>query len=79
MGCFIDTTAVDLGATAVKEVLNRASVDPKDINEVIIGQALSAGLGQNPGRQTSIKAGIPIEVPAFTLNMLCGSGVKYDC
>lgn len=76
MGCYLDTSAVELGSSAVKEVLKRANVEPKDVDEVIIGQALPTGLGQNPARQTSLKAEIPIEVPAFSINMLCGSGLK---
>lgn len=77
MGCFLDTSAIELGAAAVKDVLKRANVESKDVDEVIIGQALPTGLGQNPARQTSLKADIPIEVPAFSINMLCGSGLKY--
>lgn len=77
LGCFLDTSAIELGAAAVKDVLKRANVESKDVNEVIIGQALPTGLGQNPARQTSLKADIPIEVPAFSINMLCGSGLKY--
>lgn len=60
----------------IKEVVNRAGVSPADINEVILGQALQAGQGQNPARQAALKAGLPIEVPAYGINMLCGSGLK---
>uniref|UniRef100_A0A182JTB2 Acetyl-CoA acetyltransferase n=1 Tax=Anopheles christyi TaxID=43041 RepID=A0A182JTB2_9DIPT len=76
MGTLATLSAADLGAVVVKEVLQRAGVDPADVNEVILGQALTAGQGQNPARQASIKAGLPKEVPAFNINMLCGSGLK---
>ncbi|XP_053671072.1 acetyl-CoA acetyltransferase [Anopheles nili] len=76
MGTLSTLSAADLGAVAVKEVLQRASVDPADVNEVILGQALTAGQGQNPARQASLKAGVPKEVPAYNINMLCGSGLK---
>ncbi|XP_031628225.1 acetyl-CoA acetyltransferase, cytosolic-like isoform X2 [Contarinia nasturtii] len=68
--------ASDLGAIVVKEVLNRANVNAADVDEVILGQTLSAGARQNPARQASLKAGVPQNVPAFSLNMLCGSGLK---
>uniref|UniRef100_A0A182VVS4 Acetyl-CoA acetyltransferase n=1 Tax=Anopheles minimus TaxID=112268 RepID=A0A182VVS4_9DIPT len=76
MGTLATLSAADLGAVAVKGVLQRASVDPADVNEVILGQALTAGQGQNPARQASMKAGVPKEVPAYNINMLCGSGLK---
>uniref|UniRef100_A0A182LRZ4 Acetyl-CoA acetyltransferase n=1 Tax=Anopheles culicifacies TaxID=139723 RepID=A0A182LRZ4_9DIPT len=76
MGTLASLSAADLGAVAVKEVLQRANVDPADVNEVILGQALTAGQGQNPARQASMKAGVPKEVPAYNINMLCGSGLK---
>uniref|UniRef100_A0A182U1K7 Acetyl-CoA acetyltransferase n=1 Tax=Anopheles melas TaxID=34690 RepID=A0A182U1K7_9DIPT len=76
MGTLASLSAADLGAVAVKEVLQRASVDPADVSEVILGQSLTAGQGQNPARQASIKAGVPKEVPAYNINMLCGSGLK---
>ncbi|KFB40835.1 AGAP001318-PA-like protein [Anopheles sinensis] len=76
MGTLSSLSAAELGAVVVKEVLQRASVDPADVNEVILGQALTAGQGQNPARQASLKAGVPKEVPAFNINMLCGSGLK---
>lgn len=68
--------ASDLGSVVIKEVLTRANVEPKDVDEVIMGQALTAGQGQNPGRQASMKAGLPIECPGYVLNYLCGSGLK---
>lgn len=75
-GCYNKVSAHVLGATVIKEVIRRANVDPNDICEVIMGQALPAGEGQNPARQASLKAGISIETPAYGINMLCGSGLK---
>lgn len=65
-----------LGAIAIKEALNRAGVDPATVDEVIMGNVLQAGLGQNVARQMMMDAGIPKEVPAFTLNKVCGSGLR---
>lgn len=76
MGVFKDIPAVDLGAVVVKEALNRAKIDPATVDEVIMGNVLQAGLGQNPTRQVTLKAGIPNFVPAFTINKVCGSGLK---
>ena len=75
-GSLKDVPAVDLGATVVKEVLNRGNVKPENVDEVMFGCILSAGLGQNPARQVALKAGLPIEVPAYTVSMVCGSGMK---
>lgn len=75
-GAFNTLPAHDLGAVVIKEVVSRAKLEPSDVNEVILGQSLQAGQGQNPARQASLKAGLPIEVPAYGLNMLCGSGLK---
>ena len=75
-GSLKDIPAVDLGATVVKEVLNRGNVKPENVDEVMFGCILSAGLGQNPARQVALKAGLPIEVPAYTVSMVCGSGMK---
>ena len=75
-GAFGAVPAHDLGKTVIKEVLKRANVDPKDVSEVILGQILSAAQGQNPARQASINAGIPVEVPAWGVNQLCGSGLR---
>ena len=75
-GAFAEIPAVALGAVAAKEAVKRANLDPKIIDEVIIGNILSAGLGQNPARQTAIAAGLPVSVPAMTLNMVCGSGLR---
>ncbi|CAD6204853.1 GSCOCG00003014001-RA-CDS [Cotesia congregata] len=68
--------ASDLGSIVIKESLARANLKPSDVSEVIMGQALPAGQGQNPARQASMKAGLPISVPAYLINMLCGSGLK---
>ncbi|XP_037938562.1 acetyl-CoA acetyltransferase, cytosolic [Teleopsis dalmanni] len=75
-GTLSQIKASDLGSIVIKEALKRAEVKGEDVTEVIIGQALTAGQGQNPARQSALKAGLPIEVPAFVLNMLCGSGLK---
>jgi acetyl-CoA C-acetyltransferase len=75
-GQFKDVPATDLGATAARAVLERTGVAPEDVQEVLLGCVLQAGIGQNPARQAAIKAGIPKEVPATTINMLCGSGLK---
>uniref|UniRef100_W8BS88 Acetyl-CoA acetyltransferase n=1 Tax=Ceratitis capitata TaxID=7213 RepID=W8BS88_CERCA len=68
--------ASELGGVVIKEVLNRANVGNEDIDEVIIGQTLTSGQGQNPSRQAALQAGLPISVPAYNINMLCGSGLK---
>ena len=68
--------APDLGATVIKALLAETGVAPEAIDEVILGQVLTAGSGQNPARQASIKAGIPYSVPAMTINKVCGSGLK---
>lgn len=75
-GCFKDVSAVALGEIAVSEAIKRAGISPNDVEEVILGNVLSAGLGQNVARQVAIKAGIPEDVPAFTVNKVCGSGLK---
>jgi acetyl-CoA C-acetyltransferase len=68
--------APDLGALAIQEVLRRANVPASAVEEVILGNVLAAGLGQNPARQAALKAGIPNTVPSFTINKVCGSGLK---
>jgi acetyl-CoA C-acetyltransferase len=75
-GTLKDIPAVQLGAMAVKEALKRAGVAPGQVNEVILGNVLQAGLGQNPARQVVIHSGIPQEVPATTINKVCASGLK---
>ena len=68
--------AVELGAIVIKEAINRAGIKPEDVDEVLMGNVLQAGLGQSPARQAAVKAGIPVEVPALTVNNVCGSGLK---
>ena len=75
-GSLKNTPAPELGAIVVKEALNRAGVKPEQVDEVMFGCILTAGLGQNVARQVSIKAGIPYSVPAYTVGMVCGSGMK---
>jgi acetyl-CoA C-acetyltransferase len=75
-GSFKDVPTVDLGAAAMKEALVRAKITGKDVDEVVFGCVLQAGLGQNISRQCSLKAGIPVEVPTFTINKVCGSGLR---
>jgi acetyl-CoA C-acetyltransferase len=75
-GYFKDVSATELGAHAVKAALERAEIAPDEVDEVVLGCVLQAGLGQNPARQAAIGAGIPKEVPSTTINMLCGSGLK---
>jgi acetyl-CoA C-acetyltransferase len=75
-GTLKNVSAVDLGAAVIKEALKRADIKPEFVDEVIMGNVIQAGLGQNPARQTAVKAGIPVEVPAFTLNKVCGSGLR---
>ena len=75
-GSLKDVNAVDLGALVIKEALRRAGVDANQVDEVIMGNVLQAGLGQNPARQASLRAGLPVNVPAFTINKVCGSGLK---
>ena len=75
-GSFGAVPAHVLGATAVKEVLARAKVEAGEVSEVILGQILTAGQGQNPARQAAIGAGLPVEVPAWNMNQLCGSGLR---
>ena len=75
-GSLKDTPAADLGATVIKEALNRAGVKPENVDEVMFGCILTAAQGQNPARQVAIKAGIPFGVPAYTVGMVCGSGMK---
>jgi acetyl-CoA C-acetyltransferase len=75
-GAFANTPAHELGAAAIKAALERAKVDGADVDEVIMGQILTAGQGQNPARQAAMKAGIPQEATAWQLNQLCGSGLR---
>lgn len=75
-GSFKNVSAVDLGTAAVKEAIKRAGIEANQVEELIFGNVLQAGLGQNVARQVSVAAGIPIEVPSFTVNKVCGSGLK---
>ena len=75
-GSLKNTPATELGAVVVKEALKRANVAPENVDEVMFGCILTAGLGQNVARQVAIKAGIPYAVPAYTVGMVCGSGMK---
>lgn len=75
-GSLKDVSAVDLGAKVLKESYERLNLDPAEFDEVILGNVLSAGLGQNVARQVAMNAGVPKEVPAFTINQVCGSGIK---
>ena len=75
-GAFATTPAHDLGAIAIKAALERGGIEPGRVSEVIMGQILTAAQGQNPARQASIAAGIPVESPAWGVNQLCGSGLR---
>ncbi len=75
-GALSSVPAVDLGAIVIKEALNRAGVKPEQVDHVYMGNVIQAGLGQNPARQASLKAGLPIETPAVTVNVVCGSGLN---
>ncbi|MBP2627647.1 MAG: acetyl-CoA acetyltransferase [Firmicutes bacterium] len=75
-GSLAPLTAQEMGSLIIKAALERAHVEGNMIDEVILGNVLQAGLGQNPARQASVKSGIPVEVPSFTINKVCGSGLK---
>lgn len=75
-GTLSTLSAVDLGSIVIKDVINKAGVKPEQVDEVIMGHVLQAGLGQNTARQSAIKAGLPNFVPAMTINKVCGSGLK---
>ncbi len=75
-GMFSGVSAVELGVTSLKAALREAAVDPAQVEEVIVGNILSAGLGQNMARQIAVAADIPVEVPSYAVNKLCGSGLK---
>ncbi|MCS6877003.1 MAG: acetyl-CoA C-acetyltransferase [Geminicoccaceae bacterium] len=75
-GAFASLPAHALGKVAIRAALERANVEPGEVSEVIMGQILTAGQGQNPARQAAVQAGIPVEVPAYGVNILCGSGLK---
>jgi len=75
-GSLAKTPASELGALVIRKVLERSGVRPEQVSEVILGQVLAAGVGQNPARQAAIKAGLPDMIPAMTINKVCGSGLK---
>lgn len=75
-GSLKDVSAVDLGSIAIKAALEKAGVDADQVDEVLMGNVLQSGLGQNVARQAAVKAGIPVEVPCTTINKVCGSGLK---
>jgi acetyl-CoA C-acetyltransferase len=75
-GAFGDTGATDLGGLVVAEAVRRAGIGPVEVNEVIMGQVLPCGYGQNPAKQAAVKAGMPVEVECMTINKVCGSGLK---
>ena len=77
MGGVLSTVpAVDLGATVIKEAVKRAGLKPEDVDHVYMGNVIQAGLGQNPARQASLKAGLPVTTPAVSVNVVCGSGLN---
>jgi acetyl-CoA C-acetyltransferase len=76
MGALKDIPASDLGATVLKEIIKSNRLDPKEIEEVIVGNVLQAGQGMNPARQVSLKAGLPVSSTAMTINRVCGSGLQ---
>ena len=75
-GALKPLSGIELGAIAAREAIKRAGIDASKIDEVILGNVLQAGLGQNPARQIAMHAGIPKEVPAMTINKVCGSGLR---
>src|SRR5436853_1811495 len=75
-GALAKMPASELGALVIRDVLKRAGVSPEQVSEVILGQVLTAAVGQNPARQAAIKAGVPYMVPAMTINKVCGSGLQ---
>ncbi|MEO5376726.1 MAG: acetyl-CoA C-acetyltransferase [Magnetococcus sp. DMHC-6] len=76
LGTLAAFSASDIGAKVIAELLKRSGIQAGDIDEVILGQVLTAGVGQNPARQSSLGAGLPVETPAMTINKVCGSGLK---
>jgi len=76
LGSFADVTAVELGTIAAREAMRRAAVEPDQVDQTIVGHARQAGNGPNTGRQVSVKAGVPVEVGAYNVNIACGSGMK---
>lgn len=75
-GSLSGISAVDLGSHVIREALNRSGLNPSEVGEVIMGNVLQSGLGQNPARQAAVRAGLPFSIPSFTVNKVCGSGLK---
>jgi acetyl-CoA C-acetyltransferase len=75
-GMLVDVPVTELGAVVVKEAMKRAGVSPEEVDEVILGQVLQAGVGLNPARQVALMSGMPVSVPAYTVNKVCASGMK---
>ena len=71
-----NTKAEDLGSAVISESIKRSNIKPAELDEIIFGQVLTGGSGQNPARQAAINAGIPKEVPAYVVNQVCGSGIR---
>src|ERR1700737_1647725 len=76
LGNLASFTAPQLGAIAIKEAVRRSAVAPDAFDEVIMGNVVSAGVGQAPARQAALHSGLPVEIPALTINKVCGSGLK---
>jgi acetyl-CoA C-acetyltransferase len=76
LGSLASFSAPELGAIAIKEAVRRSGIDPETIDEVVMGNVVSAGIGQAPARQAAVKAGLSVDIPAFTVNKVCGSGLK---
>ena len=76
LGSLASFTAPQLGAIVIKEVVHRSGISPNSIDEVIMGNVVTAGIGQAPARQAAVHAGLPDDIPAFTVNKVCGSGLK---
>ena len=76
LGSATSKSAAELGAAVIHDILERTGINPADLDEVIVGNVLSAGQGQGVARQAAIKGGVPQEVPAYGVNMICGSGMK---
>src|SRR5690606_19432912 len=75
-GSLADVSAIELGSIVIRGLLEQTGLDPANVDEVILGQVLTAGCGQNPARQSALNAGLPQTVTAMTINKLCGSGLK---
>ncbi|HEY3993052.1 MAG TPA: beta-ketoacyl synthase N-terminal-like domain-containing protein, partial [Ktedonobacteraceae bacterium] len=76
LGALAHLSAPELGAIAIKAAVQRSGIDAATIDEVVMGNVVSAGIGQAPGRQAAVKAGLSVDIPAFTINKVCGSGLK---